>query len=54
MSLLQQLDLYDTDRLTLFRDLGSLDPAQLRRRPRPDQWSLLESAEQLALAEHVV
>lgn len=49
-----QLEIYDQQRKTLLDDLERLNDEQLRRKPGPDNWSLLEIIQHLVLSEHEV
>ena len=49
-----QLEIYDQQRKTLLDDLERLNDEQLRRKPGPDNWSLLEIIQHLVLSEREV
>ena len=49
-----QLETYDQHRNTLLDDLERLNDEQLRRKPGPDNWSLLEIVQHLVLSQREV
>jgi hypothetical protein len=49
-----KLEIYDQHRLALLDDLERLSDEQLRRKPGPDNWSLLEIVQHMVLSEREV
>ena len=49
-----QLDIYDQDRRALLDALEGLTADQLRTRPGPDKWSILEIVQHMVLSEREV
>jgi hypothetical protein len=49
-----QLEIYDRKRNALLDDLERLNDDQLRRKPGPDNWSLLEIVQHMVLSEREV
>ena len=49
-----QLEVYDQNRNALLDDLERLNADQLRRKPGPDNWSLLEIVQHMVLSEREV
>ena len=49
-----KLEVYDQNRLALLDDLERIDYDQLRRKPGPDNWSLLQILQHMVLAERDV
>ena len=50
----EQLAIYDQHRNALLEDLARLNDAQLRRKPSPNNWSLLEIVQHMVLSEREV
>ena len=49
-----QLEIYDQERKSLLDELEGLNDEQLRSKPGPDKWSLLEIIQHLVLSEREV
>ena len=49
-----QLEVYDQNRKALLDDLERLNDDQLRRKPGPNQWSILQIVQHMVLAERDV
>lgn len=49
-----QLSAYERERQAFLTELEGVDDASLRRRPRPDSWSMLEIVEHVITAEAVI
>ena len=50
----ETLDTYDQNRRALLADLEGLSSEQIRRKPGPDNWSLLEIVQHMVLSEREV
>jgi len=50
----QKLEIYAQNRLALLDDLANLNDDQLRRKPGPGEWSILQIVQHLVLAERDV
>jgi len=50
----RKLEIYDQNRLALLDDLERLDDDQLRRKPGPGKWSILQIVQHMVLAERDV